>query len=57
MIHDIRAAFYDLLEEVTWLDQKTRTVAIEKVPHVLLNTECRIVKANVMIVINFVKFC
>ncbi|XP_022344016.2 neprilysin-like [Crassostrea virginica] len=30
MIHDIRAAFYDLLEEVTWLDQKTRTVAIEK---------------------------
>lgn len=57
MIHDIRAAFYDLLEEVTWLDQKTRTVAIEKVPHVLLNTECRIVKANVMIVITKVSLC
>ncbi|XP_061163331.1 neprilysin-like [Saccostrea echinata] len=30
MIHDIRAAFYDLLEEVSWLDQKTRKVAKEK---------------------------
>ena len=57
MIHDIRAAFYDLLEEVTWLDQKTRTVAIEKVPHVLLNTECRIIHANVMIVITKVFLC
>lgn len=57
MIHDIRAAFYDLLEEVTWLDQKTRTVAIEKVPHLLLSFECRIVKANVMIVITKVSLC
>lgn len=57
MIHDIRAAFYDLLEEVTWLDQKTRTVAIEKVPHLLLSIECRIVKANVMIVITKVSLC
>ena len=31
MIADIRAAFEDLLDEVPWIDDSTRTVATEKV--------------------------
>lgn len=31
MIHGIRAAFAELLEEAEWMDNKTRLVANEKV--------------------------
>ena len=30
MIHNIRSAFNDLLEEVDWMDDRTRAVAREK---------------------------
>jgi hypothetical protein len=31
MIHNIREAFYELLEEADWMDSPTRVVAREKV--------------------------
>ena len=51
MIHDIRQTFYELLEEVPWMDDKTRVVAEEKVRtcstyfcikriHLGINCEC-----------------
>ena len=39
MIHNIREAFSELLEEVSWMDDKTRGVAREKVScHLVLIT-------------------
>lgn len=38
MIHDIREAFNDLLEENSWMDDETRSVARQKVTFCLLQS-------------------